>query len=589
MAALTDPSTCSYTTAAGTIIFPVETETLDVQITPIPDAAKRTIRANQYLIKLKSWVIRTAGGISDTNSTMDSIRNILTQQGGAFRYESKGLGTINLNVAGGHKDVAWGPIPKLLSWKPVAGQYACEFVWVVEFQTLDCSAARFQFGVMEFAYKVDYEYPRDRMGRRQITGHLRIPQTRAFPGARFLTDNADKYREQVATPVPIGFRRENERYTISEDKCRLDFGWTDVVLKAPLPPGMTDFDFTHTQNTAKPIVAIAWNGSLSARYEVAPGWPLVGAWAHFGQIVKDRLGAMWVAGFAGGVGAGGVGDLKSFAIPQHWTMSEDPQTRECRYSLSYFRITNLVEASNGMYREIPGNNHAVWAASLRQLGATMPRGYANDRLLDSDDLIIDLCGQNYVSQGGPLFQPPRFVVSTPWEIVIPCPPPGSSWYHFENHLVISFDDHTVQHQPLPPAANKAPQPSLGDADPNGPNPFAMPPPSSPEPSNRSIVQKRAKRRVHVWMFGRAIRICYEIPAPGLVSIAGVPAIPANRMGQEYFSMVTLGNFGEPIYGASWCLRWILTDIPQGPIRPPVNPQAPTTNIPLGSGNLQGKT
>ena len=67
---------------------------------------------------------------------------------------------------------------------------------------------------------------------------------------------------------------------------------------------------------------------------------------------------------------------------------------------------------------------------------------------------------------------------------------------------------------------------------------------------------------------------YPVDVPGLVSVAGVGAVEANRQDQgEGVSASTAGSwFGLPIYAARWRLRYLLTGVPQD-VQPPPNPLA----------------
>lgn len=79
---------------------------------------------------------------------------------------------------------------------------------------------------------------------------------------------------------------------------------------------------------------------------------------------------------------------------------------------------------------------------------------------------------------------------------------------------------------------------------------------------KDIVQRMGHARYWFRIWGRAMRIKYQIPIPGIKMIGGVPAIPYDKNPQwAYNSIVPGGNYGGVIlWRAEWSL-WYTTAVP----------------------------
>ncbi len=550
-------------------IFGPETETLMVRMKPIPDAAGRAITRIEYTFQIKTVIALTAaqvvGGATSTDATFDTIRQQLLTYGGEFKYTSKGMGDQLINVAGGKKDVAWGPKCQEVSFKPKAGNYAADMVLHVSYQTLDCSYAQFQFGLMEFNYKVTYDQGRDRLTRRTYAGHILIPQTRRSVNDRTLSDSADLYYEDVVPPIPFGFRREVEDRTPSEDKCRLDFTITDVQLKAALPFGVIDMDVDHDQSNTSPVQMVVKQGRISASYEIALHVPLSIAQLHFDNLWADKLLDLQLAGNGATI------------IPQIYTSREQTQHRRANFSLTYLLVNPLVLKDGvlgpqGFWRKVPGANHQIWAASMAL--ANKPRGYTQDVVGPGDDVIIDLCDANparVMAGRGPA--PIGDGEAGNRVMTATCPPPELSWLWYEPMLEETDDSGRVIHKPLPSGKMPPPKPdrpSLTDYfdNPNGFNPVDQGSLADQFNKPSVTVQQRTTPTVYVTLVGWAVRLCYDIPEPVISSIGGVPVVMVNREEVEYFKTIQVPNTAIPIVVAKWRRRYVLANQPNKPVGTP---------------------
>jgi hypothetical protein len=568
--------------------FDHRTQTLGIDIRPISDAAGRTVARNAYSLKVKSWVYPSDNSASTQSDDLEAIRRRLTSYGGELRYQDKGFGDLTINVAGGQRDVVWGPKPSLLSWKPIGGNLAAEIIWQVEFHTMDCTNAVYRFWPMEFNYRVALTYDRSRLEHRRISGYLTIPQTRATQSSRRLTDSADNYYALLVPPVPVGFRREDESREIDESKCRLDFSFSDVQLLMPLPPGVEDCTIEHSQQNTKPHVMTQISGSLSASYKMHLDWPLEQSYVYFKDLVNDRLKAIQNA-VVRQPQKGDPGKLGKLVIPHTLAVRESPMTRTMNYSLSYMTLAPVNDfLLAGFYRQLPGHDHNKWALSMAR--ANRPGAYTQTQIREQDDAIVDLCLpsiQNLypLSRGipGTIGSGSRFSLS------IPCPDPARSWLWYQIWILVETDDNTVGHKPLPqkpaPAKRKPGRPSLADVfEEKRPWEIGQSDPHAKAGETTTLAQRRASETHYVTIVGVAIRICYDIPVPSLDSVGGSPVELANREGIEHYLTGVVGSAGgHPVIAAKWRRRYLLTKRPREGAETPDNPLIGGAGTGIGSG------
>jgi hypothetical protein len=573
----------SIVSNVGTIFYngvtwPVETQTIGMDIKPIPDSAGRTVVANQYTLKLKGIFALTAPSAGQTlDTTIAFLRQALTAPGGAFVYTGKGLGNLILNYPGGARELAWGPRCEGLSITPL-GNLAAEVVWTVSMQTMDCSAAISAFGVMEFAYKVEFTIGHDRLTRAAHTGFLRIPQTRINVGNKFLSDTADRWYEQVVPTIWFGWRRESERFGFDESKCRLDFSISDAQQKMPLPEGVVDMRVDHEQQNDPPVQFWMKKGRISAEYEMALHWPASTAQFYFDNLWIDKLTSLQADG--------------AVIIPQVYTARESTQERKSNFSLTYWllRTRNLigllggggagaagltpppgalgkVVGSEGFWRPVPGASYEAWRRSMDL--ATVPRGYTQNHIRPQDDAIIDLCLSNPrgIGPGTNRYGTSPDAVYNGRAMLVTVPDAPNSWVWYECNIVVSPDDGIVEHKPLPKKPKPVLPPSLVDVF-NGVDGFNPTPDPSPEIS--IVPQRRTTATVHLWLKGRAVRIGYAINPPNLVSVGGAAAFRSCREESEYYVHGVVP--GTPIVVAEWALRYALETNPRQWIGVPYVPQ-----------------
>lgn len=491
------------TVSYGSFTFdPVTTETISVQLRPMQDHAKRTIIYVEETFTIRTVLYSTQPATVD-NRIRAACRT-LTSQGDKFIYKNKGFGTdydININ---GRKDVIWGPVPKIVSLKPMADKYAWELIWTVTVAIPECNAAKYENAIMEWNYMVDYSKDRYGYTTRTVSGYLAIPQTRTTQNDRKLKKSADEYREQIRPATPEGFRPGTDRVILSEDKCRLQFSFIDVQMpsKNALPTGVIDATMSMSWENISQRNLLTYSLRFDAEFTLAMDVPLSQAQIWFWGIVYQRL---WIIGeqsdkanmavkdakeakaiedarkdkalweqafeFAGDVWRAGIPalpiakyaiegmDAKKIAkdkfnklpvlIPLSWSASEPDIFGPPKARLSVTFQSTFTKASFmtfGLWYPLEGTKWDAWKKSVGQVFNV--RGEAGLMFNVNDDVIIDLCREGYkkdsVLKGkrpaGQLMDTPPIFGNLTRE---------KSWLEYTNAIRIEEQSSIVAHKPIP--------------------------------------------------------------------------------------------------------------------------------------------
>ena len=592
------------------ITFPVYTETTGISGTPVYDASGRTVIYVVYNLTVRS-IISVSGIVdADVGDEMDELRQALTKPGGELVYQNNGFGQFEINTL--KADVKWGPKPKMLSWKPKGTTQSVEITWQVEVAITECEQGGTgiplgsQRPPMEYCWKVNFAVDASGYTTKTVSGHVAIAQTRRGVTDRTLSDHADRLRESIAPPCPVRFRPTSRNFSLSDDKCRLDFSFSFEQMPPNVPPpGVIRVSATHSAETPNLAMAI-WTGTISATYEVAFNVPRKETMLLFLELVQDRLDqfrkarqVVQAGDWAGGLLA--AANLRGFIIPARLSISENIYDREsATFSLSY-RTTldkgSLPRAVEllGFFRPVPNGDWNRWYQSMREQRSPLhPRGTAGLGFDASEDRLIDLCLN--LDQGVPLAAPSEFSI----ELGPPNAPgndlsaedvfrkingfgeqlqPEQSWLDIKQALRVETTDNVQEQRLLPtaPVQDVRPQQFRPEDILGG---IRLGPVDAPA----SVIQRRGKPTVAVILEGQGIRAGYAISPPTLNSIGGVEAIPANREGQEFFVSQVATESLYPICVARWRLRWLLPEMPKVPLGPPVNPMY--GEVVVGEGRLK---
>lgn len=598
------------------------TETTSMKVSPKRDSSGRTVLYNVYRFTFRTFLKNVSNSRNDP--LVIAARRALTKSGADFTYTGRGFGDIRVNQ-GAVRDVAWGPWPQELAFKPVGADQTCTLEWSLEVAVPDCADAAYSGRVMEFAYSVTFDRDAAGYSTRSIAGHLTIPQTRIAPGRNDLAESADDYRELVDAPVPVGYRRKWGSFRLDESKTRLDFTFSDEEMHENIPPpGVIEAHARHRLGSTKPGL-LFWTGTLSAEYTLEKKADPAVCLRAFFTLLNARITFLGAnLKFA---------DQKGDAKPGQSIIPvacdfEEPEIygpRKVNISLSYSFGGPLGAALGlaGLWRPVPGSDWGKWSASLEG-GFHHVRAGARLTFAAGDDRLVDLCGpapvalvattdlpQAQLPYGPNDAQRERQLIGKALftqmvQTAFPPPQRETSWVSYECEVFVEMESGTIPLRLLPagpltettdlvsgradfagPAGNDALSGELATEEWVGTvtasaSDFKATPgtlsgggvldaeiaPGQNPPSAR--VQRRTRPLVYVYLRGRAVRAGYEVPVPRLTDIDGQEPVPANRLdcGEGYTSSVVFAAGGVPLYKARWNLRYLLPAVPN---RLPVPP------------------
>ncbi len=524
---------------------------VEVTATPIKDAAQPTIAYTKYELVI------TAVVVYDTPPELDKlgtdVRVLLTRPGAILDVEDTGFGRILVSSDSGGpawQDVAGGPFPELLSWSPLGGTQAAEVTWKVTACFNDCPSARVR-DILGFHYESTTELDDRGLTVRTVSGEVRmVPQRR---GRQILT-SADKYRDSLKFPVPMGFRRQQQTYKVSSDKTTLSFTLVDQQVDSPnaFPPGVTHIDCEHT---------VAWNrkkaatprGSLTMNVTLAVGEPRARAYQIFLDIARKRLG--FVRSRSKGI------------LLDSVTATEQLFSHDASFSATWrilHELKDLLENS-GFWRPLE-TDWKQWAKSL--VVPWSNRGVAFLFVDGPVGSIVDQCGGDILIPKEKSLEPSYAQYRTT-ALKNEKPDPARSYLNYRLSVEVEEDSRHAKQAPAQsssgPTDPGAPgyQPYQGAWDPGSPEPQNYGPPVGVDDTIQVAGRPVYKARVR----GLAVRAAYPIAKPRLTAIGERTAIEV----KSRFIQESLGDFlGVTVYRAAWDITYELTNSP-GRTGPPDNP------------------
>jgi hypothetical protein len=531
----------------GHVFDGATTEVVDIKSQCVLDSAQRTIIYMRYLLTIRSVIYSAAGSTTDTS--MDAIRRRLQSPGGDLLFEARGFGNFSINTNGARpiRDVKWGPIPKELSWTPWGDANAAQIEWQVEVCIPECDAAKYEDAILEYCYRVEYMVDGDGFTTRRISGHLVIPQTRDDQRVRRFRHSADEFREKLQPLTPEGFRPLPKTFTLSEDKCRLDFTLADEQMGTAIPPpGCIRVDASMAAQTEKQGGFASYVYSLNATYDLVSGVDSAIARGHFKQLVTQRRDIVQKA-------AGRNKEGKPMPVVPWGSKVSEPKMygklKICSFSVNFFVAFNQMRflQTAGFWQPVPDSNWQKWKAKLGDL-LFNTRGNAGLKFnAKTDDVIIDLCNDTLTTSKlkgirGPVERRLKTPAFKENEDILR----GDNWIVFEQSFSLIQVDSPMVHKPYGPDAEV-------------------------------IIATRCKPTWYLVHTGRAMRNRYPIAPVKLEALGSFKLVPANRDCDRFVSSEEPGMEGFPLHKARWRQRYLIaTEV--GVNGPPPNPMRDQSNV-----------
>jgi hypothetical protein len=275
----------------------------------VKDDAQRTVKYMEYNLHVDGYVTLPESMTDFTIApVMNTLRDLLSKQGGALVYEGRGC-DLHINTAAGTKDVAWGPVPEILEFQPLGAGRSAKIVWECKIRIPEQKARAGKiaggFGggiasipLLQFCYETSLTYGEDGFSTITVQGVAEIPLTRSPSQAtRTVAQTADEVRKIVETRlIAPGINLANYRITrrefnVSKDKRLLN--WTFVAEEKPymdLPPGCTIARGSYNVRQAQSGIGLCnWLCTLRATYTVRADMPRRVAWNAFLALLRLRM------------------------------------------------------------------------------------------------------------------------------------------------------------------------------------------------------------------------------------------------------------------------------------------------------------
>lgn len=487
---------------------------------------------------------------SDDQFTMtalaSSAREKLSKPGGHLSLRGIGLGAGFISGSGSSSsDVKWGPQPKILRWTPLGAGNAIEIEWQCEYCMAICGGpVDHPAGqVLALNYSINYSLDQHGDTTRTITGYLQIAQTRV--GNRVLY-TADQHRDKIAPQAPEGFLRVSRDFSLSADKCRLDFSIVDRQIPSdnPWPDGVTEI--TCRQRTR-------WDRKSGTRYisslemsvRGARGIPKNRLWAHFTTLLRQRI----LAGRA---------ELR-YALIGTLTVEEEIFGRGCAFMATWqytSSIKNFIQDS-GLFRQI-GTSWDKWRTSLEEVQFNQ-RGTAGLRHISTSDAIVDICNDSnqFLSDWENLDYQGNNRPSIEDGAIQEAPPAEYSWLKYEMS--------TTVHRDRPVARLSYMQEP--DAEPTTPSMRQSAAPDWGAPGGEDDeLQQSGRSKYFIVLQGEAQRAGHKIPRPKLEQVGDQTPVEVKS---TFTQRVVANALGVPIYAAAWSIVYALPNSP-GTVHPEDN-------------------
>lgn len=524
---------------------------LTIRVEPVMDEANRTVIYHRHTISIHGVIAAAAG----TTIEMSLIRSLLSKTGGELLVVNRGFSTLAVNGAGGVKDVAFGPKPKIISWNPIGSLLAAEIEWECETCIAYCGLPVNATGVLAFNYSVDYALDYRGITTRSITGYLEIAANRTAVGATTISDTADAYRHLIAPTVPLRFKRTTSDFRVSVDKRRLDFTIVDSEINSPnpWPNGAVKVDAQHSVDwSISSKLAGMLRNTISVDIELAPDQPMLNAYAIFVQIANSRYNIAQAY-------------YTNCALVEGVSCKENIFERTASFTLKY-RITQTLKAiltSTGLWQPLTPNSWAAWRTSVATISGV--RGYAGEQHLAANDAIVDICSGSstipfdYTSTAlTQQAQTARSFFSNE------APPAANSWLAYDSHVAV-WRSRAVVHQ----AVLQSPEindPTYDQADTGGLNYPTV-------GGTDDIIQRSGRARYQASLVGYAARAGYPIPKPAVNTIG---TAVAHESGGQFLQKIVGNWLGVPIYAATWDIVYDLENAP-GLVLNQSNPEQEVTS------------
>jgi hypothetical protein len=537
--------------------------------------------------------------IDSTDETLDAIKSTLMTPQLDFFFNGRGYGSYESYYARENetgdkhektRDVLFGPMPKVLTWEPIAHNKLARVVWKVEIHrrpactSLKSPSTGLYLVELWSSSRVNINasgyHTVTREGQIEIaaqnsplfkskTGKL-LEKYRQLIYDYLLTD----WRGQGFGQTYAGYHISNQDYKFSPDLLTCDYSitWKEVESPNPYPPGVKEIDVRHRVrselNGGKYQKNFRmWKNDFSARIVLFPKEPAIRAWATFTRLINERIEQ--------GTELRIDGNDRIIRVPLILSINleESLFSHEYKYDVSWTIATDALTLfqKSGMFKPALGSNVAdeqgwqEWTASAR----LVQNSYGAFPIVEHKDITINLawCAEGmqpydmksggYSSRG---FSP-EFLQSV---YNFQCPPEQASYLEFQNNF--QFDTSTDLSMWQRYRTDTVREEEKSDVNKERKIKISTKLDSGQKKEDY-IIQDMGRDAFSVTMRGYAIRMGGPTNPPVITKVGGKEVTPNNDPAKnDFVKSSMISQYGNcPIYLTTWQKNYTILGKPEGDI------------------------
>ncbi len=390
--------TLIYATRDGSVTFPGDVKTR-ISSKQVKTSDGRAIKWVEHTLIVNGWIfnsdLATASGTVD--GAFDSIKQTLSQPGGALTIVGKGFGDIYVNRdSSQNRDVIFGPFPEIIEWEPF-GNVTCRFEWEVKF-TLPWKKNAQLTGpnILDYSWTTSYKYDSEGFCDRTITGEIDIAGSRWHQNAIIEPGwNIETYMLSIIkVECPIGFHRKSHELNVDKAKTKVSFTFVDEQNRGLTnPPGISDMDIIHKMSASADKMTISkwiWTFSATAmpdaRYPTGYGYQAcLDAFQSRFQYMMARLVTSFGAIIPFPVGIEVVEKVKSrqSSLTSAWVIMAATTKNGA------FMPADIL-ARSGMWQPFPWTEEVHKATADSQLGPNRTGAYTRMTGDPNQNVVLDI-------------------------------------------------------------------------------------------------------------------------------------------------------------------------------------------------------
>lgn len=559
--------------------------------------------ADEFRDYSTSWNPRRASpaavdcAVDSADIELESIKATLLTPQLNFVFNGRGYGkresyevTDNQDSSRNQKvrDVLFGPMPKMLSWEPIAGNKFARVVWKVEIHRRpSCPQTRITgLNVPIVELWTTTRVSIGSSGYQTIVreGSIEIPAhntySKKLKGGKLI----DKYRDIVRMYILgdpkgwglqyVGFNISSQEYKFSPDllTCNFTITFKEIESQNPYPPGVQDIDVRHRLRSE--LYGSKWQknfqnwkNDFSARIVLFPKEPGIRAWTTFTRLINERIEQSIE------IVDDGPNRIVRIPLILSMSMEESLFSHEYKFDVSWTIVSppaTLFERS-GLFKPAFGTNvpddqaWQEWTATARMVQNT----YGAYPMVAHKDITVNLgwCGstsKNTLEEWSAYGYSTRGFSAAFLQSIynFVCPPEEASYIEFQNSFQLDTSANLInwskyrtdtvrkEENVEKDKKRKVEISSLNDQG---------------QKETDYVEQDMGRDAYAITMRGYAIRMGGPTQPPVIKKVGGKKVRPENnKSNPDFVNSSMTGQYGNcPIYLTTWQKRYVILGYPEG--------------------------